>query len=180
MSDEFDEDWEEQMSPLYEYDDEDILLHEEEFSGSEYEEEFEERYEEEPESPEFGSKDPIDWSRISFGKRIEDLPKTAKEKALRDPRSVSLNQIRGAINNPIYNSIKQDYKEEAYNIAENLPEKQMILYNIDILAAATLFTALYQKKGGITKVNIASFLKMTGNLTEINHLDFVRYIRALV
>jgi hypothetical protein len=166
------DDWEDEYRESYEYDEEDRWRIEE---GSE---ESEHDYKGESESPTYAI-DPSDYSRITFGKRTDEIAKTAKEKQLRDPRNTSLQQMRGAMSNFPYEDIHQNFKSEAYDLVEELPEAKMILYNIDILTAAVLYTVMYRYKGGVSKKNIAEFFKDTSGLTNINHLDFIRYIRDL-
>jgi len=173
MSDEFGESWEEQLYEAHEYSEEDRYLYEEgsgEGPG----------FREQPESPGYGI-DPSDWGRIGFGGRRAGMadPLGEKGKRLRDPRSVSLDQMRGALNDGAYRDIHESTKDEAFAFVERIPEKEMILYNVDILTAAALFRVLYNHKGGVNRDNITSFLKETGGLDRINHLDFVRYIRKL-
>lgn len=174
MSEEFEEGWEDQLYEAHEYSDEDRYLFEEGSGESP-------GFREQPESPGYGL-DPSDWGRIGPGGRTGGTAHALgrKGKELRDPRSVSLDQMRGALNDSAYRDLPESTKDGAYAFAEGLPEKQMILYNIDILTAAALFQVLYLHKGGVNRSNISAFLKMTDNLTRINHLDFIRYIRELV
>ena len=90
---------------------------------------------------------------------------------------MSLFQAKGSLSNDSYQRISSDIKNNAYKIIADLPENRMILYNIDTLVAAALYTTLYSKR--VTNENIDEFLRTTKKLPHINHLDFIRYIRDL-
>jgi hypothetical protein len=177
------EDWEEQFRVSYEYDDDWDYQRESRDDDSQFfekESEEEDTYKGDLGSPSYSyTIDPSDYSRITFGKQTDIIAKTSKEKQLRDPRNTSLQQMRGVMSNFPYENIHQSFKSEAYDFVEELPEAKMILYNIDILTAAALYTVMYRYKGGVNKKNISDFLKETSGLTNIKHLDFIRYIREL-
>lgn len=118
---------------------------------------------------------PSDYLRTGFG--LLDIPTTGKKRDF-DPRIISLKQMQGLLFDFPYMNIQQ-YTERAFDFVKRLPNDRMILYNIDTLTAASLYTVMYQRIGGVNKRNIAAFLKETEGLNKINHLDFIRYIRAL-
>lgn len=120
--------------------------------------------------------DPSDFTRISVvqGTEIEE-----GRKSLRGPREVSLERLRGAFGDNAYTSIRQDVKNSAYNLVYNMPESEMITYNIDILTPAVLFVSMFPSKNRLTSKNVSEFMKQTSNLQDVNHLDFIRYIRML-
>jgi hypothetical protein len=99
------------------------------------------------------------------------------KKALRNPRDVSLERCRGVLSDPAYVKFHKDSKDRAYRMIEELPEDRMILYNIETLTAACLFLSVYPK--GLNRKNIEEFLRTSNDLVNVNHLDFIRYLRAL-
>ena len=122
----------------------------------------------------YATDDPSTWDRyadIGMG-RIE----SKEEKRLRDPRSVSLDKVRAIFNDVNYQDINDALKEQTFRYIEELPEEEMVTYNVDILVPASMFVVMYKEA---TKKNIKQFLSKTNNLSNINHLDFIRYVRVL-
>jgi hypothetical protein len=120
--------------------------------------------------------DPSDFGRVSH---VHGIETDGGKKSLRSPRDVSLERLRGVFGDAMYSAISQEVKNSAYTLVSNIPEDEMVTYNIEILAPAALFMSMYPKKNILNSKNIADFMKKTSKLQNINHLDFIRYIRML-
>lgn len=120
--------------------------------------------------------DPSDFGRVSH---VHGIETDGGKKSLRSPRDVSLERLRGIFSDAVYSSISQESKNAAYTLASNIPENRIITYNVEILAPAVLFMSMYPKKNILNSKNIADFMKKTAKLQNVNHLDFIRYVRTL-
>nr|QBK86336.1 MAG: hypothetical protein LCMAC102_01310 [Marseillevirus LCMAC102] len=155
-------------------------LEEDFFLGEEYE--TEESFGEEEEEVSYGpSSSPeieLDPGRFDPGRFEPGLPISRIQKIFRDPLEVTLDTLHGALASSAYEIFRKDIRTDAYRFVTKLPREKITLYNVDVLAPAAIFIVEYTKTG-INKKNITEFIKKTSNLAEINHLDFIRYIRML-
>jgi hypothetical protein len=99
------------------------------------------------------------------------------KKTLRSPRDVSLERMRGVLSDPSFSKFNKEMKDRAFKLVEELPENKMILYNIEALTSAMLFICIFPDD--LRKKNVEEFLRLTNGLVNVNHLDFIRYVRAL-
>lgn len=124
-------------------------------------------------SPAKGSLDVVfgesrgDWGRVGQVGRQGGTVLTSKK--MRDPRSVSLDQARGILED-VYYKFSEGEKDDAYVIIEKIPEREFAMMNIEILTAAAL---CYITR---TSLGIKKFVETTKN---INVLDLIRYLRRV-
>lgn len=101
---------------------------------------------------------------------------TGRQKALRDPRSASLDKMWGVLEDIAYEEFHKDIKKSAHILAERIHPDKIVLYSIDILTPAALYIVQYRK---VNQKNIKEFIVKSNGLVIVNHLDFIRYIRLL-
>ena len=95
----------------------------------------------------------------------------------RSVRDVILARMHGILGNTEYSDFSNEIKNKSINLIEKIPEKKVILYSIDVLVPVSLYMSQYKKI--VSKSNVVEFLKKTLGLKNINHLDFIRYIRIV-
>ena len=82
------------------------------------------------------------------------------------------------MSNSPYDTFDQEIITKTRDYIASIPERNLLLYNIDILTVAVLYIHLYT----VTKENIKKFEKRTLLETrdvKINILDFIRYLKFL-
>ena len=95
----------------------------------------------------------------------------------RSVRDIILARMHGILENSEYLDFSNDIKNKSINLIEKIPEKKIILYSIDIFVPVSLYMSQYNKI--VSKSNVVEFFKKTSGLKNINHLDFIRYIRIV-
>jgi hypothetical protein len=114
-----------------------------------------------------------DYNRISM--IAPDQP--IGPKYTRDPKAVFVEQIRGILDEYVFDSFKESHKNSAVEFIESIPINKLALYNAKTLATAALYTII-NKELNFSKVT--TFIKQTEGMTQINNLDFIRYARMLI
>lgn len=117
--------------------------------------------------------DQPDFSKLENVQFVE----MTKHKSLRSNREIALDRMRGILSQNVYGQLSAHIRKMAYEFVEKLPEKQMVLYNIEILTSAALYMIFSENE--VSKSSISKFLKETQNLPNVDHLDFIRYIQIL-
>jgi cobalamin biosynthesis protein CobT len=143
-------------------------------SEGEISDEGEENYsgEEEEDENVGGEGDPSDYGRGGGGGNYQ-----GDKFRFRSIRDVMLGRMYGILSGHLYFEFTEDDKADAVNIVEKIPEKKVILYNVDVLVPVALYMAIYNKN--VSAKNIEEFIKKMAGLKTVNHLDFIRYIRIL-
>lgn len=118
-----------------------------------------------------------DWARMNIGGQGD----VVQDRAKRDTYTYFLEQTRASLNENMYQNFSEDVKNDTRRIIDKIPEKEVILFNVDVFASAVLFTLIYKPKGGLTPKNVKKYLQQTNNLgnARIKTPDFIRYCRKI-